>query len=343
MNPEITTLKIPKNLLKSASTDKTRPVLQDAYIDTEARAIVCTNGRVLTKIPIPGAGKVKKCRITPQDLKIAKALDAKNLIFDWHAGTLNGHPLENGGECPMNFPAWQQVIPREKPQFRVSFNPHLLQDIIESLGGNDIGKITMEFSEVTDQKSPPPMMIKFGESIGILMPMSCEEPVGILQKIKAPKEQETPQEKIEETPIDSGAGEHSPTNEAPPFRDPTEEPAEKPSATKPKKAKEAAPEKQPKKPRKQSPLATAPPILTRNQERNGIELRFNGRPDDITRERMKAAGFRYYFAQEGRPWCATYTEERLILAQSIAEMPANPATDQPEISQKKKVLIVPDF
>lgn len=66
------------------------------------------------------------------------------------------------------------------------------------------------------------------------------------------------------------------------------------------------------------PMATGRPEITRNAEKDGIELRFNGKPDDATREAMKARGWRWYPGQPGQPWAHKYNEEDWIFAQSLA-------------------------
>ena len=78
-------------------------------------------------------------------------------------------------------------------------------------------------------------------------------------------------------------------------------------------------------------------MLSRNAERNGIELRFNGKPADATRDAMKARGFRWLPGKPGQPWAARYSEEAWVLATALAEgrpvnivpMPVPPVPDTP--------------
>lgn len=84
----------------------------------------------------------------------------------------------------------------------------------------------------------------------------------------------------------------------------------------------AAPLAKTDRPKKEVPPATAPPVMRRNEQHQGIELRFNGKPDDATREAMKAHGFRWLPRQEGQPWAAKYTEERWVFATEISEQTA---------------------
>lgn len=55
----------------------------------------------------------------------------------------------------------------------------------------------------------------------------------------------------------------------------------------------------------------------RNDEHNGIEIKFTEKPDAATLDTLKAEGFRWHKAR--RVWYAKQTAERLTLAQQIAE------------------------
>jgi len=57
-------------------------------------------------------------------------------------------------------------------------------------------------------------------------------------------------------------------------------------------------------------------ILTRNEERDGIELKFNEKPKPAILETLKANGFRWSRFQS--LWWARYTDERMSIAQQIA-------------------------
>ncbi len=97
-------------------------------------------------------------------------------------------------------------------------------------------------------------------------------------------------------------------------------PAPAPSAPAPLAPAARIPKKD--RPKREVPAATAPPVMTRNEQHQGIELRFNGKPDDATREAMKAHGFRWLPRQEGQPWAAKYSEERWVFATEISEQTA---------------------
>jgi hypothetical protein len=373
-----TTIELPKNLLKAASTDKTREVLHVAYVDAKERAIICTNGRMLSRLNIPGDAPVKKCRITPEDWKIAKAMHSKAMLYDYAAGTLNGHPIGNGGEYPYNYPNWKQVIPSETPDLRICFSPKLLADLVASMGGED-KPLILECAHPTRQTDPCPIVARSGDGFGVLMPMRAEENVGILIPINKTTDEMLAEIKSQKATIESLKAALADAKAAPPERSPapadatasppdaTTEPAPMPEPD-PEETEitgshfdptEAPPERSPappevsptptarggdakpaKAPRTPTPPATSPPVLTRNQEKNGIELRFNGKPDDVTRERMKAAGFRCYFKQPGIPWCAKYSEEAWVFATNLAAMPAHvPVAD----ARPARPVILPDF
>ena len=53
-----------------------------------------------------------------------------------------------------------------------------------------------------------------------------------------------------------------------------------------------------------------------NQELNGIELSFEGKPAEEIREAMKAAGFRWHRMK--KLWYAKNTTERLALAEELS-------------------------
>lgn len=104
------------------------------------------------------------------------------------------------------------------------------------------------------------------------------------------------------------------------------------AAPEPERSPAPAPAAKAKKPKKEVPAASAPPVLSRNAERNGIELRFNGKPDDETIAALKGHGFRWAPGQEGQPWWVRYSEERWVFANRLAEgggiQPTTP--DKPE-------------
>ncbi len=85
-------------------------------------------------------------------------------------------------------------------------------------------------------------------------------------------------------------------------------------------------------------MATDRPTVTRNEEKGGIELRFNGKPDDVTRDAMKARKWRWCPGQPGQPWVVKSSEEEWLFAQSLATGSAftpMPDTPEPETRDQK--------
>lgn len=62
-----------------------------------------------------------------------------------------------------------------------------------------------------------------------------------------------------------------------------------------------------------------------NQELNGIELTFEGKPAEEIREAMKAAGFRWHRMK--KLWYAKNTADRMELAEKLSGSSAAPGTD----------------
>ena len=61
------------------------------------------------------------------------------------------------------------------------------------------------------------------------------------------------------------------------------------------------------------------PTLSRNEEKNGIELRFPERPTSEILAAMKNHGFYWCKRKDGKPWVAKYTEERYIFADNLSK------------------------
>ena len=75
-------------------------------------------------------------------------------------------------------------------------------------------------------------------------------------------------------------------------------------------------------------------IYTLNQELNGIEIKFDSKPGEITRNELKKAGFRWHKMK--KVWYAKQTPERLTLAENLANREA--VADQPA----PEALNIPD-
>ena len=70
----------------------------------------------------------------------------------------------------------------------------------------------------------------------------------------------------------------------------------------------------------QSSAPAGPVSVTRNEERDGLEIRFTDKPDETIRQALKGAGFRWHFT--GHFWYAKHTEGREAFARSLAETAA---------------------
>jgi hypothetical protein len=353
---------LPKRLLDAASTDETRQVLHGAYIDTEARAIICTNGRILTMTPIPGDAPVKPGYISPDTWKIAKARNSKAMEFDYASGLLNGESTDMPEDLGV-YPNWRQVYPTEIPAYRITLNPKFIADIAGSFGQKDEG-LTFHFS--ADALSPA--KVTMGDKSAVIMPMRGEEESGLLTATDADAEKLRAEvadlqkallsrmSECSDKPITTIADEgeiaalRTALFEARARVKELESIVARKHATAPAGK---APSLDPK-PKEKAPVppATERPTITRNDEKNGIELRFNGKPDDATRDSMKAQGFRWLPRQAGQPWAAKYTEERWLYAQHLATgsaytpMPESPTSEAtPPITPDPRVrkIEVPDF
>jgi hypothetical protein len=337
------TIELPKRLLDAASTEKTRECLHGALIDAENRCVAVCNGRILVTHPIPGDAPVKPGYITPEKMKMAKAKNTKALTLDFVAGTLNGLPLDEP-DVNGNFPNYRQVIPIFAPCYRTAFKPTLLAALAASMGYAD-GKhdaLTFEF----DTAEHTAIRVSYKGVSGVLMPVNGAGDNGLL--VASGESTDTLRQEIAN--LKTALSEHSDLSPASaaavatsaadaalidtlksalferqarvkqleayidglPAATAAATPAVKP-LDKPSPGKAA-----PKAPKTEVPAATGRPTVTHNTERDGVELRFNGKPDDATRLAMKANGFRWLPGQPGQPWAAKYSEEVWLFAQSLA-------------------------
>jgi len=83
-----------------------------------------------------------------------------------------------------------------------------------------------------------------------------------------------------------------------------------------------------RKPANPKPVASAPPILTRTPKGKALELRFNGIPDEGTRDSMKSHGFRW--SRKRQAWLAGYSEDALAFASRLAGTDAAITAAAPE-------------
>jgi hypothetical protein len=297
--------------------------------------------------------------ITPEMLNIAKARNKKALEYDYAAGTINGEPLVTPKDFQEKFgtyPNYQQVIPTDLPVYRIALNPKFIQSIADAFGTDSDNGITFEFTN----DGLCPAIIRQKENLAVLMPMRTDKDCGLLvasdkDAEKLRKELATlrkawdarQSERSDKSPNNPGHSSDDAMIQA--LR--TEMLAARArvkeleaklaeSAIPPVPKSPAAPAPKPK---AEVPAASAPPTIGRNAEKDGIELRFNGKPDDATRASLKANGFRWCPSQPGQPWAAKYTEERWLYAQHLATGSAYTPMPEPEASDESPApAVTPD-
>lgn len=332
-----TCIELPRDLLAAAWTEKdSRHMLTGALVDAKARRIVVCNGRTLAMLPIPGDAEIKPAYITPDKFKAVKAI-AKGktpLLLDFVAGTIAGLPLDPP-DVLGDFPNYQQVIPNGEIVLRQSICPALLLDAAKSLGwtpkSTDFRSITLEFS--AGEKDP--VRLRHGGATGVLMPMVGGDLHGLLAKQpersgSAPAATDAELSRLKAELHQANEGRKALAAEAEGLRAQLQAlgaggPSATPAKREGKNAKDAAP--------KQVSSATGPPSLKRNEDRNGIELRFDGKPDDTTRDAMKSQGFRWCPGQPGQPWVAKYSEENWVFAMSLSEGRGVPVPQPGEVPE----------
>lgn len=336
-------MQLPKKLLAAASTDQTRIVLHSAMIDADNRRIVTTNGRIMCAIPIPGDAPIMPGYITPEMLNIAKARNKRALEYDYAAGTINGEPIvtpEGFYEKFGTYPNYQQVIPTDLPVYRIVLNPKYIQAIADGFGTESDAGLTFEFTN----DGLCPAIIRQGESLAVIMPMRGATESGLL--VASDKDAEKLRKEV--ASLHKALSErsdiaHTPAAEADvkvidDLRNALFQERARVKELEAKLSGNAKPA-DPKatlapapKPKREVGLAIGPPTIGRNAEKDGIELRFNGKPDDATRASLKAHGFRWCPGQPGQPWAAKYTEERWIFANHLATGSAYTPMPEPETS-----------
>ncbi len=356
------TITLPKRLLDAASTETTRTMLHGALVDAEHRCVVVCNGRCLAIHPIPGDATIKPGYITPAKWKSAKANNSKEMILDFVAGTINGEALD-APDVNGNYPAYRQVIPEFKPCYRTVLKPPLIAAIANALGYTDGNLDGLVFEFDSSEKSP--VRITYKDTQAVLMPMGGRGEGGLLVadgESIADLNKEIAQLKAalsERSDISSGTDSEDAALietlktalhetrarvsqleayiDANPHGTAPRQPV-KPLDAKP--AGKASPHA-PKAKREKTVVlpATERPTVTRNAARDGIELRFNGKPDDATRLAMKKRGWRWLPSQPGQPWAVKYHEEEWIFAQSLAT--GSPFTPMPDTEPTAQEPVTP--
>lgn len=344
-NTESTIIMLPRKLLETVSTDKTRMVINSALIDAEKRCIVTTNGRVGCITPIAGETPIKPGFITREMWEIAKARNKRAMEYDYAAGTINGEPIispEAHYDMHGVYPNYQQIIPNDPVVYRMILDPKYIQSIADTFGLE--GGMTFELP----QDGITPIMIRCGEKYAVLSVMRGESDTGLLvsaggentdalkKEIAAARAKITelsersdnnlPDAEADVKVIDALRSELFQTRarvkelEAVITMGTTGKATPPDPKVKPLDAKGKA--------KPEIPVASAPPILSRNEERNGIELRFNGKPDPATHGQLLARKWKWAPGQPGKPWYCKYSEEQWVFAHSLAE--GTTASSMPE-------------
>lgn len=154
-----------------ASKDETRPHMTRVQLDTDAKALIATDGHRLIVTPIADA---EADHTGPID---AAALSAARKSARQHGATLGANgaiTLPNGathlrpGDAA-EFPAWRQVMPKDDSDVRarVSVDSEYLASIHKAVGKTKVDVI------VRGELDPVEFRIKgeLGETVILIMPM----------------------------------------------------------------------------------------------------------------------------------------------------------------------------
>lgn len=271
--------KLTKGILKSLSTNKSHKIFQSIYLDAENSAAVASNGMQLVYHPMKFPKGFKSRVITSDTLKKAGTSSPQSpFILDLKSEP----PTIQGSKATVEIPESEATYPNWKqviPEIETRIRIGLDPVKLQNLA-NSIGV----------EKDHPIILEASASGNEPYRVISAEhKATGILMPMLSEGYQ-------------LGIIGDPPASEP---HSTLDTPAASPRPTRRKEKKPVAP-------------ATEPPVMTRNHDRNGIELRFNGKPDDHTRQQLKAHGFRWGPSLPGKPWYARYTEERLTFATQIA-------------------------
>ena len=176
-------MNIPKNILKGASTDKTREKIQNVYIDMVEKKIVVTDGRIMATHDIPHdtEGMTSRC-ITPAMIKESgsggkyahalefdKGSDTVTLIGSKGKVEIPFSKDEHKGYVNFYYLNWKRVMPVEPVKISrvISFNPELLFKLSQAMGSEKQIEIHIQDDELE------PYIVKpdSGDAYGIIMPI----------------------------------------------------------------------------------------------------------------------------------------------------------------------------
>lgn len=132
-----------------ASKDPTRFHLAAPYLDTEASALVATDGHRVTICPVtledgdtagpvPGRALVEARKGAPKGCDAVVRANGQ-ITVDTKVG-----PVTMPRPEPVQFPAWRQVIPEPRKAV-IAFNPAYLKEIADAIGADAVHGVTLEF------------------------------------------------------------------------------------------------------------------------------------------------------------------------------------------------------
>ena len=280
-------IEIPKAIITKL-TDKSRPIIDGVYLDPEKSALVVTNGRSLIKTPT-------------------------EFPKDFAALFIPSSEFEKAGKTKPSIPFTIEV---HGDDIEITGSVKTIKITRDELAENSPGKFPAWTQVVPNSK--PKVRLSFSANVLASLAAALSTNNGQIY-IETDGDQFTPLTVYGEK--DSSIGVLMPMRGNEGIRsddDIARDNWGNPAATTPE------PEPEPEKPkRKETAPATSPPTLKRNARHNGIELYFDGKPDDETREAMKSHGFRWGAGIKGKPWYARYTEERMTMACKLAKVEAS--------------------
>lgn len=363
MNPK-TTILLPLHLLAAAwggskgQDPATREALTGAHIDADGRCLVVTNGTALATIPIPGKEPIKPGYLSPDLWARAKAClkkGSKAMPYDYASGLLNDAPVDPHQHLGA-YPDYRAVIPDYPSAYRILIKPVQLAALAKAMGTPDSDTVQLDF----DTTGKAPVTVRFGEINAVLMPgdpgnrgvatgltgtaaavpersdKDAAADVKVIDDLRSALFQERARVKELEATLATGT--------APPHATPPVKPLDTP-----RKGKRDRPERAP------VAYATTPPVVTFNKDKEGIELAFQGKPDDATRLSIKARGGWWHRNHPAKPWILKYSEENWLFAQNLATgsaytpMPEDAPEEEPAAatppapSTRVRNITLPDF
>lgn len=174
------------NILKTASKDKSRPILQHGHLDVERGVLESTDSYCLASIPV----EIEDGDVTgmvPAEALIAyyKAIKAykysdlslacgETVTLETPDGTQSWKRPEG------QFPNVQQLIPEEdsRSNFRFGIDPRKLVQVADALG---VETLTLSFCRRTDAEEGQdigyhpnnmrPLITGYGDAVAIVMPV----------------------------------------------------------------------------------------------------------------------------------------------------------------------------